>query len=447
MSRKDDVVKNTYGALLTNQGRGYYVTLEFLALVRGTMDRNEPILPESTDAPVKIDRRSHHYARRLMAAECSLSPGELSALGDETTLETLAALIAGLRVPIPGRLVRPNWLGEHLYPYIGEMVHYDAAQRGKTISIERYAYRGAGGLAHKIIRTDPNRTRLMATREALSELVADGGGALGRLFQVLSNKESEYATARQAHGEGASACWHRGFEDDMEHQARIVENTCWIELLRSGVHNISVRADAPRARRVEALMHWVPYCIARHQLALSEWHCGETRTPLVVEFGSGSPPVRKASRLALAKCHAVIDEALERVNANSQHDPHVTKGKASWRTPYRTFFSATLGTVGALNAMKGTRHFTCSPMLLESVVMARLSPRAEVPFEEFCAQTLFAEMGLVVDATAAAQCDGLRHLDRSRLDENVEAAADALAELGLLQCYSDMTRMVRGEIA
>ena len=57
--------REAFGAVLAPQGRGYYVTLELLALVWGTMHHNDMVLPSLADAKtVTVERRSHDFARR-----------------------------------------------------------------------------------------------------------------------------------------------------------------------------------------------------------------------------------------------------------------------------------------------------------------------------------------------------------------------------------------------
>ena len=67
VANPDEIVRNTFGALLRSQGRGFFVALEFLAIIKGTKDAGGTILPgiEAQDS-VQLLRRSHDFARRLM---------------------------------------------------------------------------------------------------------------------------------------------------------------------------------------------------------------------------------------------------------------------------------------------------------------------------------------------------------------------------------------------
>ncbi len=443
--RGERIGKELFGATLTNQGRGFYVCLELLALARGSLDKAGSVLPSDVEEPLVIERRSHDFARRLMADPCGLFPSELTWLGSTATRETLAALISGLRVPIPGRRRRPKWLGEHLYPFVGELVHYDAAERRRRsadetlpsdaayrVSIERYAYRGAGGLAHRILRTDRNRDRLEQNRKGLTVLVRDSNSALGNLFRVLLGRD----LARPEE-----------FEEISEFETTIPLDTPWVEWLCFGTRNICERENLPTAKRVEALMHWVPYCIARHQLSIAEHEIESPPVVTPVDVAGSSSAIRRSSRDALSRAHAAIVKALESRAHCEAPDLLAPRKSKTWRDSCRSFFSGTLGAVGALNAMSGQRHFTMSPEFMEAVTLASLRPGEEKSFEDFCHTVLFERYGLVVDRVSAVQCPSLGRIDRSSFDDNARAAAEALRELGLLQDYSDMTRMVRGELS
>ena len=75
----DKIVKDTFGALLRNQGKGFYVTLELLALIKGAKEAGGEILPavEKVEG-VKVLRRSHDFARRLLYDPDTLKEEESS---------------------------------------------------------------------------------------------------------------------------------------------------------------------------------------------------------------------------------------------------------------------------------------------------------------------------------------------------------------------------------
>lgn len=467
MSKKlgELAVRKLFGAVLADQGRGFYVGLELLAILRGTYEHTKrvhgsgEVLPEVGPEPLRIVRRSHDFARRLMGEPRCLSAVEANEFGNEETLDTLAALAQGLRVPIPGRRRRPPWHGEHLQPYVGELIHYDAVFRKarkvdgtkalqigserKRVSIERYLYRGAGGLAHAMLRTADNDQR-ESMRAKLLDLVSDSHTPLGDLFRALGTRDrvedSNFAEAaeldciRPRDGKG-------GFDG----------SSPWVERLRAGVERIAGRR-LPRAKRSEALMYWVPYCIARYQADVAHRYVEKpssqrvtpTNVAVPVDLGTGPGPIRRRSREVHDRIRANIGDALKEVAATHFSEDYVKAASTKWRDAARGFFSGTMAAIGGLNATTGKRHFVLSNELLEAILLAMLD--GELTFEEFCQSVLFEKLGVVVDRVSAARTDTLRHLDRSDFDANAEALAHRLDTLGMVARYSDQTRMVRAEV-
>lgn len=431
------ICRDAFGAVLTAQGRGYYVTLELLAIVWGTICYKGSAFSSQTSEPIGYTRRSHDFARRCMAGD-PLRDNEKGFIRGDETRGILQALLESLRVPIPGRRVMPGWLGQHLYPYLGELIHYDAAPRGQSVSIERYTYRGGGGLAHRIIRTDPNNARLEANRRNFADLVKDGGGALGDLARACS-----------AHDIGRDK--QNPFPDEMEHEAKVYE-TVWVEHLRQGIFNIASR-NIVRAKKIELLMVWVPYCIARHQLnrATEILQLPPMFFPAALTVKNG--PVRQLARSHLNQARKYVEEALRVTALNSSTDGEthseadVQRGANSraWRAPFLSFFTQTLATVGALNAQVGTRYLTMQLPLIEALVCASLEPNQEIKFEDFCQRTL-SSYQIVAAAGGHSGAGLLARVNAADLAENQEQLAQDLEALGLLTSYSDATRMVHGEV-
>src|SRR5205823_18286 len=122
--------------------------------------------------------------------------------------------------------------------------------------IERYVFRDAGGFAYHVLRTDPDHVRRHRVSEGLLALVLDSGTALGRVAAALRSHDAAVASTP--------------FVDESERQTDPLDDSSpWPGLLRSGVHWIVSRQGTPPAKRIEQLLHWVPYCVARHQLRLA----------------------------------------------------------------------------------------------------------------------------------------------------------------------------------
>jgi hypothetical protein len=432
----EEVVKAAFGASLYEQGRGYYVTLELFALIWGTAARvDKQILPPLDGEPeLSVVRRSHDFARRLVAN--MLSPEKAADAfesAQSSSLETVRALLQGLTVATAGRRApAKNWGATHFYPYVGDLIHYDAVDRRGKPSMERYLFRGGGGLAHRLLRSDPEVLRLDATRRGFARLVGESTGALGSLAAALA-----------AHDEAEPKEFKDGLEPGAEQPLDLRRGVAcaWAELLRSGVANILGRDRLHQAKKVEALMHWVPYCIARHQLERSAAILGRAVPVLPIDLQARSSSVRDASRSALDTSRGMVFSALERKAVELGKGNLLAQRQQTWREGSRGFFTGTLATIGALNALSGKRHFCFRVGMLESMTLAVLRPDEEVPVQEFC-RALFERLGVAVDADAAAQTQELADVNRSDFADNEAALRYALRSLGMLREYSDATRMV-----
>lgn len=433
-----EVVRQTFGGHLTQQGRGFYVTLELLAIAWGTANGHcGTVLPTLGEGErLTYVRRGHDFARRWMAGE-DLTPADYAHVRGDGAEETLRALLVSLRVPIPHRRKLPKWQSQHLYPYVGQLVHYDAVQRRGRPEISRDSFRGGGALAHKMLRTDPDSRRLEANRRGLAALVAEEASPLGRLISALG----EHDLARPPDSE---------FDDDDENDA-IVLQTQWVDLLRSGTRNVLSRERVPRAKKVELLMHWVPFCIAMHQLARANESLGTEAEPVVVSSDPTLGRIRQHGRHTLERARAQIQESLLRT-AHALEDTvegDATETLASLRTGSRrwcegatSFFTGTLAAVGALNAHSGRRHFALSLSMLEAVVHATLAEDERLPFDQFCTERLYGQLNLVVDDGSGALARISGQIDVGDLALNGAFVANELAALGLLHEYSDATRLV-----
>ncbi|MFF2134465.1 hypothetical protein [Streptomyces sp. NPDC058193] len=472
---KAEVVLRLFGVNLEQQGRGFYVPLEMLAIARGVYlaHREDPekfagLLDDGPGTAYK--RTSHDLARRIATkariVEGDEELGKAVELDSPETMETLHALFSSLLVEIPGRRSQPSWFGAHIYPFVGELIHYDAVERRvkqldakksakkrkqatkvavgtNAPRIERYLFRDGGSWAYKVLRADPDPDRKEATRQGLRDLVQDSGTPLGNLAKALSAHDFDYDEAPV---------------EDSDTGIELYEDLSpWPDVLREGARNIVTRiATVPRAKRTESLMHWVPYCLARHQLHLARTKLGATnRESILLDFGNEATPLRRESQKNLAgfrndivnainvQARVMIGEAKGDEDKERRYGRFTKEGGTAVASP-RAFFSETLAAVGALNATAGRRHFTMKPPMLEALVSATVAQDAEMEFDKFCT-LLHEKYGLVMEDKVAAASPLAYEVDPSVLDHNGKAFREKLAAIGLLTQYSDATSMVRGE--
>jgi hypothetical protein len=421
-----------FGVNLQQQGRGYYIALELLAIIRGTIERNDLALPEGDDPPVFL-RHSHDASRRLAAGSLdSMTASAIEELGGNEIAELLGRLFRSLMVSIPGRRQsNPPWQQIYLTPYVGELVHWDAVERkrrGRVAAIEEYSFRGVGAYAHRMLRTDEDRERLATTRQALRALVADGTSPLSVLARAARTRDEATPTEATL--------------DDEPTSGRNTPPTPWIESLRRGT-NFIVTRDLPAEKRIDLLMHWIPYVMARHILRVAELRIDRVNSgPIVVDFSDGPGPVRSLARRHYKDAVTTVVDAMDRtaVDLKIGIDVAESERRRKWGPP-RSFFTGTMSMIGALNAPVGSQHFTFALPLLEAVVAACVPPGGQLEFSTLC-DTLANDLGVIVDAEAAASSDLLEFANASDFEANAEGLAHRLRSLGVLHDYSDSTRMV-----
>lgn len=438
-----DLVKDVFGVNLQEQGRGFYVSLELLAIARGVLSRSPLELLAPNDGPISYERLSHDLARRIAVGNI-VPPDELAlAVQGPGTLETLEALLASLLVEIPGRRKAPRWFAAHFYPFVGELVHYDAAERRGKPAIERYVFRDGGGWAYYTLRTDPDATRRRATRDAIETLVGDSRTSLGRVASALH--AHDFASAQP-------------LTDGSEGETETFESLSpWPELLRRGIHSIVTRTDVPSTKRIEGLMHWTPYCLARHELHLARRYLGLDREAILIDATRDANPVRRRSQEQLdefrsqiascltARAEQKYEAAIAREDiAEGERWEKYTHANANFTRSPRAFFSESLAAVGALNSTVGRRHFTFKAPLLEALVSALVPPGRDEEFFVFCTR-LHDELGLVLDDRTANATGLTTSIDAGVFAVNAEAFKARLRATGLLTHYSDATSLVHGD--
>lgn len=437
--RAAEIVHSLFGANFQQQGRGFYVALELLAICRGVLDAGDELL---SDVPqVRYLRRSHDLARGLATGEPIAAEVLADAVDGERTAETLRALLESLIVAVPGRRLKPRWYAAHLYPFVGELVHYDAVERKPGPHLERYVFRDGGGFAYRVLRSDTDLQRRDRNRNALESLVQNSETALGHIAHALHSHD------RAKDGEP--------WTDKSESEAVVNDDpfiSRWPEFLRSGLDWIGTRSDIPKAKRVEQILHWVPFCVAWHVLRLARNRLGQKTEVVPVDCRRIANPVRALSQEKLSGfrsdvVRAVIAAAENLRDASEEQtgwDKYTRSTSNSVASP-RAFFTETLAAVGALNATTGKRHFTFKAPMLEAMVAATVEPGQVVEFNEYC-QQLYDMFGLVVDAPQARQAELTLNVDEAEFRTNGDAFRSRLENAGLLTRYSDATDLVHGEI-
>jgi hypothetical protein len=431
------IVHDLFGVNLQEQGRGYYVALEFLAICRGVLDAGDRLL-ESGSAKVEYERRSHDFARRLAVGAPIDDELLKKAIDGGPTQRTLEALFSSLIVSIPGRRAAPRWYGAHLYPFVGELIHYDAVMRSKNPQVERYVFRDGGGLVYKIVRTDPDGERLRRVQRNVFDLVTDSNTALGRVAAALGSHD-------EAPRKGP-------FKDESEEDTKPKsDQSNWPEILRAGVDRITRRTMVPRARRVDQLLHWLPYCVARHQLRLARRRLGHDREHILTDATAQANPIRNRSQRSLVEFRSNIVSALrataadrEKNDGGSDWDKY-TRTDARFTASPRAFFSETLAAIGSLNATTGRRHFVLKPPLLEAIVSATVDPGGEIDFEAYC-DLLADDLGIIVGPNQARREELIGEVDAGKFATNSRAFRTRLETAGLLTRYSDATDLVHAEV-
>ncbi len=450
------LVRSLFGGTLAPQGRGFYITLELIALVWGTDQMGGGILDPEANELVYF-RRSHDFARRLMSSidllgssDESLLGDEVGALGaDERTLRTIQAVLQGLSFADPFSR-EANWYARHFFPYSGQLIHYDSPDRKKNGEfvphLERYKYRGAGILVYQMLRSDPDSRRLARIQRGFTEIIAEGEDTLGALMSALSahdwappNKDEERKRGPEPLAENTL------YSDESFH-------THSVELLRAGTAAILSREQFTRAERVHHLMIWIPYCVARYQLERAADEVGVALGPAAVDLGPGGT-LRAEARRCFDRNRRLILEAMTSSAKSAAENAAGDRAAAfrnllsaensgSWRTNPAVFFSSTLATVGALNANAGLRHYTMKLGFVESVVAATVDPAAEITFEDFTHDILFGQLQLVVSRKAATESGFTDRVNHSVFQLNEEYLSETLSALGLMTTYSDATRIV-----
>jgi hypothetical protein len=405
-----------------------------LAILRGSLllekrEKKEGRLLPGKGSDTEFLRPTHDFARRIMADgfKGDEEIEEAREILKEDAQIALRGLLQGLESPVPGRRSdQVDWRKVHFYPYPADFIHYDALHRYKVISIERDSYRGGGGLAHRILREDADSGRLERIRSGFRKLLDDSEGPLSKLAQALLSHDKAKGTIGDP------------FLDQVESNKSTVLESPWVDEIRSGIDNV-LRSSVPNSKKIEALMYWTPFCLIRHQLYLArerlEPGSAKIYGKIVVDCQPSNNKVRDRARLDFKHAGAAIVSACEHEAKDWQMDGESDK----WMMSARGFFTSTAYAVGLSNANSGVRHFTLKPALLEAIVLAKVP--SQMKFERFCSEVLCDGLGIIADADGAKKYS-IDDIDLSEFGENTERLSETLHELGLLERYSDQTRMV-----
>ncbi|MBT4188047.1 MAG: hypothetical protein HOE14_12620 [Gemmatimonadales bacterium] len=443
----DALIKEIYGVNLRGQANGFYVTLQLLAVIWGieNTDGEELFRHIDEDAPLRFTQRTHDFVRRLLNGEDQeIGQSRRDTVSqDSETLRVLAKVFSALTVKFD--FSKGGYSNKrHLEPYLGQLIHHDYAKRPKNplaveeIVHERVFYRGGGTLIYELLRTDPDEERRENIKNGLRALVTDSEDALGKAAQILHTADAQEI---------------RVFEDkDLEPHVSS-RDSMWVDEIRSGTARI-LGADTPRSLKVDHLMHWLPYGLARHMLEQAFAVLDKPVPPIPIDICAGKV-LRRGSQQGFSQGRnsirmAIIEKAGEgtpsekRRRLNQEDFPHRTSGANVETTlgAMGDFFSTTMACVGALNHNTGLRHYTLKLPLLEAIVYATVDSGEPVPFDGFCSEILFRRLGLVVDPHSGQKAGVTAWVDNEDLEVNAKGLADRLESLGLITSFSDATKMV-----
>jgi len=438
--RLDATRHNIYGFLPQRKDNGFYIALEFFALVRGVCELNPGMFLNPNSDGKKYRRISHDFARRVACGVLPLAALE-GIMDREETLAASQALFSSLLVVSPGQnKLSNNWKTRHFFPFDGEMIHYDALERGRPpkreIIIQEEVFRGAGRWIYAALSRDSNSPRRQVVADRMQSLFETDSSALGRLFRNAATHNVKPVDSN--------------FPDLMSSIDLHEDVSDWPERLRQGVQNIVTREQLPRTSRIRDLMHWMPYCLARHVLALAAATAEIPEPHLAVDLQRTSNQLKTQSqsqvkdfRSIFSKAHLADTPADDAREAQSSTSAMKRANKESGETA--GFFTQTLFKVGALNSDGGTRNFTITPPLSAALVAAATAPGKEMNFNHFV-DLIATDFKAVIGRPTLVGIKWLDRIDNGVFEKNESLFASQLRASGLLTRYSDSTSMVHREV-
>lgn len=418
------ISEKLFGGIFEYDGAGYYPGLELLNLVFGT--RGNTLLPAGGE--VHITRNGQDFARRLVWDEAfERHPKRREVLLDEQTENTIKHLLACLQLPIPGSNKRPaSWQKAHFFPYSKSLIHWDARERPKgsnRIKLERIYLRGAGAMAYKVLRMDPDSARLYRCRQGFQNLFPAGGSPLEQLASELAKHGEIDEVPRQ---------------DEIEKSALAgIFNDTLEDVFRDGMSNILGHVELSAVARIRSVMNWTAFWLDLTQHRRAAAALEKPATYIVCDCGASNAQLRRASQRCLKDLQALIVAAFEKTAADMNSSTSKKR-----RNNIRGFFWATAATIKLLNSWRGRRHFTLGLDILETLVLAACDKKKEIPFDDFVEAWLFEKCGLIIGRRSAERSGILATFDASIFEENENQLASQMSAAGLLTQYSDATRMV-----
>lgn len=422
MIKTPDVSRRLFGGVLDYDGAGYYPGLELLNFVY-CID-GDVLLADEKD--VRIRRRAHNFARQLVwDKNFTDNPQRRNVLFDEDSEDAIRRLLECLQVDIPNMSKKSslNWERAHFFPYSPSLIHWDA-RRGRAgsnrIGIERRYLRGAGALAHHVLRMDPDKARHARCRDGFINLFPERQTALERLTKVLLDKGAVDTTP---------------YVDEIEAQSE-VRNDRHEDFYRNGVANILEHGELSVVARVRALMNFTAFWLLLIQHSRASARLEMQSSFIVADCGATHPQLRRVSQRCFKDVQQVIVDASLKEAGNPEQWAKQGKNRI------RGFFWATAATIGLLNSWSGRRHFTLGINILETLVLATTHGSEEIPFEQFIDEWLYEQCSIVVGRQAAERSGLLNSLDASIFEDNEARLAVQMKAAGLLTEYSDATKMI-----
>lgn len=415
-----DLSRSIYGGVLNVDNSGHSAGIELFNFVY--FSDSDEFLTQQPE--IKFFKESHSLARLIAAGEL---PKDASVRKDvfeqeEPALSVLSKLFSSLQIQPPNlrKTTIPAWNRKPFFPYTKSLIHWDIKKN--NMSIERIYLRGGGALAFKVLRMDPEHTRLNSIRQGFESLYQDvTNSPLDRLADFFCS-------------DGLSK--KSGPDTDQIEKASEVRNDQMDELYRDGILNILQHASITAVTRIQAIINWTGMWLALMQYQRSCQFLGKSNADgLIIDCCTYSSPLRRLSRRSLKECIREIRKAVE------ASDPDHTETKSSKQKVW-SYFNTTCSSLGLFNAHTGTRHFTLKVPVLETIVLALVSHDTEMTFEKFLSDVLYRKLGFVVSRDSAMKEQILEDADTSMFEENENGLSEQMMAAGLLTAYSDATRMV-----